>query len=144
MDTDATQRTINPRSDAADEALSNGAAIHIRAIRPDDKLHLLEHFAGLGAKTRYFRFSGHKRHLTAEDVVRYTELDLVRHVGLAATNWQHGRERSIGVGRYILKDVAARAEIALAVLDEYQGRRHRTIVDSAPRSHRLRKRHHSV
>jgi len=121
MATDATPRTIDARSYAADEALSNGAALHIRAIRSDDKKRLLDHFAGLSAKTRYFRFFGHKRRLTAEDLARYTELDFIRHVGLAATSGQKGQERFIGVGRYIRKEVPSRAEIALAVLDEYQG-----------------------
>jgi GNAT superfamily N-acetyltransferase len=104
-----------------DEALSNGAATHIRAIRSDDWLRLLEHFAGLRAKTRHFRFFGHKRRLTGEDLARYTELDSIRQVGLASTSRHKGQERFIGVGRYVRNDVPPRAEIALAVLDEYQG-----------------------
>ncbi len=41
---------------AADEVLRDGAAIHIRAIRPDDKERLLEHFHALGPRSVYYRF----------------------------------------------------------------------------------------
>ncbi len=109
------------RAYAADEVLENGSIIRIRAIRSEDKTRLLEHFAGLGVEARYFRFLGHKRNLTAEDLARNTELDFIRHVGLAAVISQDGRERFIGVGRYIRKDIPSQAELALAVLDEYQG-----------------------
>ncbi len=117
----AMPRRIEPLNYVADGVLRDGSLIHVRAIRPDDKLRLLEHFAGLSAKTRYFRFFGYKRELTEEDLARFTELDFVRHVGLAATLWRNGRERFIGVGRYIRTDDPRRAEMALAVLDEYQG-----------------------
>ena len=122
MTADVKPRPIEARSYAVDEVLRDGSAIRIRAVRPDDKARLLAHFAGLSAKTRYFRFFGHKRQLTAEDLARYTELDFIRHVGLAATSWQKGHKRFLGIGRYIRKEeVSSRAEIALAVLDEYQG-----------------------
>jgi RimJ/RimL family protein N-acetyltransferase len=119
--TGATPRRIEARSYAVEETLRDGPAIEIRAIRPDDKPRLLEHFAGLSAQTRYFRFFGHKRELTNQDLARFTELDFHRHVGIAATLHQNGRERFIGVGRYIRKEAPSRAEIALAVPDQYQG-----------------------
>ena len=101
MAADVMPRRIEVRSYAVDEMLRDGSAIRIRAIRSDDKKRVLDHFAELSAKTRYFRFFGHKRRLTAEDLARYTDLDFIRHVGLAATSWQKGQERFIGVGRYI-------------------------------------------
>lgn len=109
------------RSYAVDEVLRDGSAIRIRAIRPDDKARLLEHFAGLSAKARYFRFFGYKRDLTDNDLARFTELDFAQHVGIAATLYENGRECFIGVARYIRKEPPSRAEIALAVLDQYQG-----------------------
>ena len=112
---------IEARSYAAEEVLGDGRAIQIRAIRPDDKARLLEHFAGLSAQARYFRFFGHRRELTDQDLARFTELDFSRHVGIAATFHRDGRERFIGVARYIRNEPPSRAEIALAVLDQYQG-----------------------
>jgi GNAT superfamily N-acetyltransferase len=119
--TDVTPRRIEASSYAVEETLRDGSAIQIRAIRPDDKPRLLEYFAGLSAQTRYFRFFGHKRELTNQDLTRFTELDFHRHVGIAATLHRSGRERFVGVGRYIRKEAPSRAEIALAVLDQYQG-----------------------
>jgi GNAT superfamily N-acetyltransferase len=113
-------KRIDARHYKADEVLRDGSEIHIRAIRPDDKERLLEHFAGLGARSRYFRFFGLKRALTSDDLVRFTELDFERHVGLAATIQQNGHQRFIGVGRYIRTDLPAHAEVAAAVSDEYQ------------------------
>ncbi|MGH7906122.1 MAG: GNAT family N-acetyltransferase [Candidatus Binataceae bacterium] len=121
MVADVSPPVIDARNYAAEEVLLGGRMIHIRSIRPDDKARLLEHFAGLGAQTRYFRFFGYKRELTGQDLARYTELDFTRHVGLAATVWLIGRERFIGVGRYIRKEIPSRADLALAVLDKYQG-----------------------
>jgi GNAT superfamily N-acetyltransferase len=112
---------LEARKYAVEEVLRDRNTIQIRAIRSDDKARLLEHFAGLSAKARYFRFFGCKRDLTHQDLARFTELDFNRHVGIAATLLQGGRERFIGVGRYIRGETPSRAEIALAVLDEYQG-----------------------
>ena len=55
------------------------------------------------------------------DLKRLTDLDFKNHVGLAATLLEHGRERIIGVGRYICGADPHRAEVAFAVLDEFQG-----------------------
>src|SRR5271167_2262007 len=84
-----------------DATTLDGTAIRIRAIRPDDKESLHEHFRGLSEKSVYFRFMGIRRDLSPEDLKRLTELDFRNHVGLAATLTENGRERFIGVGRYI-------------------------------------------
>ena len=112
---------IEARCYVVDEVLRDGSAIRIRAIRSDDKERLLKHFAGLSAKARYFRFFGYKRDLTDHDLARFTELDFTQHVGIAATLYENGRERFIGDARYIRKEEPSRAEIALAVLDQFRG-----------------------
>ena len=108
------------------EKLRDGSTIVIRAIRPDDRVRLLEHFKSLSDESIYFRFSGLKRALTEADLDYYTRLDFADHVGLAAVITENGRERFIGVGRYIVKASGdqdlKRAEVAFAVLDSYQGR----------------------
>lgn len=105
---------------AAGEVMRDGRPIRIRAIRPDDKQRLLEHFAHLSPRSVYYRFFGLKRSLDDQDLRRFTELDFVNHVGLVAT--VAGRdEQFIGVGRYVRWDAPDRAEVAFAVLDDYQG-----------------------
>jgi len=109
----------------ADAILKDGGSIRVRAIRPDDKQRLVDHFRRLSPRSVYYRFFGIKRELTAEELRRFTEPDFVRHVGLVATLREGGEERIIGVGQYIVRDVQRaphRAEVAFAVADEHQGR----------------------
>lgn len=103
------------------ETLRDGSSILIRAIRANDKMRLLQHFQGLSTRSVYYRFSGIKRSLTHDDLCRLTQMDFVKHVGLAATVGAGEYERFIGVGRYFRTENTSRAEIAFAVLDEYQG-----------------------
>jgi acetate---CoA ligase (ADP-forming) len=109
------------RNYSAHEVLRDGGSIRIRAIRPDDKERLLEHFNRMSQDSIYHRFFGLKRSLTPAELVRFTELDFKAHVALVATLREDGEERFIGVSRYICT-VPGRAEVAFAVLDEHQGR----------------------
>jgi GNAT superfamily N-acetyltransferase len=106
---------------SVDVKLLDGASIRIRAIRPDDKDRLHEHFKSLSERSVYFRFMGFRRDLSAADLAQLTELDFNDRVGLAATLTEDGRERFIGVGRYIRGASPSRAEVAFAVLDKWQG-----------------------
>ena len=110
------------RKYSVDATMLDGTAIRIRAIRPDDQERLHEHFRGLSEQSIYFRFMGLKRDLSPQDLKRLTELDFKIHVGLAATVTEQGRERFIGVGRYIRGSDPRRAEVAFAILDGFQGR----------------------
>jgi GNAT superfamily N-acetyltransferase len=102
------------------EVLRNGTPILIRAISPDDKQRLVRHFQGLSSQSVYYRFFGLKHSLSDDDLRQLTELDFVNHVGLAATMEGDEGELFIGVGRYIRTEGHTCAEIAFAVLDEYQ------------------------
>ena len=104
------------------EELRDGTRLLIRAIRPEDKPLLVKHFRSLSERSIYYRFFGHKRSLKQADLRGLTELDFVDHVGLAATMETKGTERFIGVGRYLRSVDAGAAEVAFAVLDEFQGR----------------------
>ena len=113
---------IDAREYCVDVRMLDGAEIRIRAIRSDDQERLHDHFRGLSEKSIYFRFMGIRRDLSPQDLKRLTELDFKSHVGLAATLTENGRERFIGVGRYICGNDPHRAEVAFAILDEFQGR----------------------
>jgi len=113
---------IDARNYCVDATMLDGIAIRIRAIRPDDQERLHEHFKGLSERSVYFRFMGIRRDLSPQDLKHLTELDFKTHVGLAATLTENGRERFIGVGRYICGADPTRAEVAFAILDGFQGR----------------------
>jgi acetyl coenzyme A synthetase (ADP forming)-like protein len=111
------------RGYAVEEILRDGGSIHIRAIRPDDRARLVEHFHRLSARSVHFRFLAAKRRLNEAELDAFTRPDFVRHIALVATLRAAGAERIIGVGRYHVEDDApAAAEVAFAVADEHQGR----------------------
>lgn len=109
------------RSYAAPETLRDGEKILVRAIRPDDKTRLLEHFHSLSPESIHTRFFSMRRDLSPADLAHLTELDFYRHVGVAAVTGEGSDERFIGVGRYILEADTKRAEVALTVRDDHQG-----------------------
>lgn len=109
------------RNYCVDATTLDGAIVRIRAIRPDDRDRLHDHFKALSPQSIYFRFMGIRRDLSPDDLTHLTNLDFKSHVGLAATLTENGRERFIGVGRYICGADPHRAEVAFAVLDEFQG-----------------------
>jgi acetyl coenzyme A synthetase (ADP forming)-like protein len=108
----------------ADALLRDGGWIHLRAMRPDDRARLVEHFQQLSARSVYYRFFGAKRRLTDAELDAFTRVDFVHRVALVATLVdEHGEERIIGVGRYgVIDESAGSADIAFAVADAHQGR----------------------
>jgi len=113
----------DPRQHSAEEILRDGGSILIRAIRPDDRERLVEHFHRLSARSVYFRFFNAKRRLTDDELDRFTRLDFVQQAALVATLRERRDERIIGVGRYaMLPGDTHAAEVAFAVADEHQGR----------------------
>jgi GNAT superfamily N-acetyltransferase len=107
----------------AEAVLRNGETLVIRAIHPDDKDRLHEHFLSLGRESVYNRFFGPKVDLTAAELRQLTELDFDRHVGLFAVRRREGREEVLGVARYVVIEGTSprRAEMAVAVSDASQG-----------------------
>lgn len=105
-----------------DETLLDGGLIHIRAIQPDDRERLLEHFHSLSEESVYYRFFGFKHNLSDQELTQLTQLDFVNHVGLVATGYADGLEHMIGVARYIRNPDESHAEVAFAVTDAHQGR----------------------
>ena len=112
---------FNPASYWVQDMARDGGVIVIRAIRPDDKERLREHSRGLSTASVYHRFMIYKRELSDEELRRFTELDFDQHVGIAAIVSEDGRERIIGVGRY-LRTSQERGEAAFSVIDAHQGR----------------------
>lgn len=110
----------------AEGILTDGSSIHIRAIRPDDRDRLLDHFHRLSPESVYFRFLGIKPSLSEAELDRFTRLDYVRNFALAAILRGPEGERIIGVGRYVAaardSEPPRRGEVAFAVDDNYQGR----------------------
>jgi RimJ/RimL family protein N-acetyltransferase len=114
-----------PRTLAIEEVrtrLLDGTRILVRPIRPDDKPLLREGFDRLSAESRLRRFMAPITDLDAEQLHYLTEVDYVNHFAWVAVLAERP-DFGIGVGRYIrLEDAPEVAEVAITVVDDYQGK----------------------
>ena len=100
---------------------SDGTAITIRPISADD-LELEREFAeGLSASTAYQRLMSARRP-SLEELRRFTDIDPEREFALIATTPVQGRERQIGVARYVKDVTPGEAEFAIVLSDDWQRR----------------------
>ncbi len=101
--------------------LRSGHRVLIRPIRPSDKKRLLEAFHRMSPESRYRRFFSSIAELGAGQLRYLTEVDHHTHEALAALDATDGEP--LGVARFIRgRDDPRVAEVAVAVVDEWQGR----------------------
>lgn len=100
------------------ETLRDGRRIVLRAQRPTDGEAFRQALSQLGDESIYLRFFGPRREFSAKEAEAFLNIDFVTHVALVAEPEPGGA--IIGGGRFVLID-SGRAEIAFAVIDEYQG-----------------------
>jgi RimJ/RimL family protein N-acetyltransferase len=98
------------------------AVVAIRPIRAADLQLEREFVAGLSRTTGYQRLMS-TRTPSLEELHRFTEIDRSREAALIATTEVDGRERQVGVARYV-KDESkpGEAEFAIVLADAWQGR----------------------
>jgi RimJ/RimL family protein N-acetyltransferase len=101
--------------------LRDGSEVLIRPIQGADAPALADGFARLSPRSRQMRFLTSKAELSAAELRYLTEVDHHDHEALGAVD--HAAGRGVGVARYIRSAEDARsAEIAVTVVDEWQGR----------------------
>jgi RimJ/RimL family protein N-acetyltransferase len=106
---------------SAIETLRDGRRVEIRALRRDDSTDLIAAVGRTSARSLYRRFFAVKRGFTKEEVAFFMNIDFAEHVALVAVAEEDGRPTIAGGGRYILVRPGT-AEVAFAVVDQYQGR----------------------
>jgi RimJ/RimL family protein N-acetyltransferase len=105
---------------SAIDLLRNGRRIEIRALRPDDRTELVAAVGRSSAQSLYRRFFGVRRHFTEQEIAFFTKVDFINHVALVAMSKENGRPVIVGGGRYVVLQ-PGKAEVAFAVVDQYQG-----------------------
>jgi GNAT superfamily N-acetyltransferase len=105
---------------SAVETLRDGRRVDIRALRQDDRAALLAAVGRTSLESLYRRFFTVKRAFTEREVAYFLNIDFVDHVALVALVDEAGREVIVGGGRYIVVH-PGKAEVAFAVIDQYQG-----------------------
>jgi nucleotide-binding universal stress UspA family protein/ribosomal protein S18 acetylase RimI-like enzyme len=101
--------------------LRDGLRVRLRPIAPDDKQLCAAAFDRLGESSRYRRYFSHMQALSPELLAYLTEVDHVDHEAIIAI--EPGTGAVLGVARFIRTgDDAEAAEVAFAVIDDWQGR----------------------
>ena len=102
------------------EALRDGRRLEIRSLRPDDRAGLLAAVGRIGAQSLQRRFFGPKRGFSEDEITYFVDVDFVEHVALVAVVTEADEPAIVGGGRYVVVD-PGRAEVAFAIVDQYQG-----------------------
>jgi RimJ/RimL family protein N-acetyltransferase len=97
-----------------------GRRVEIRALKPDDRADLITAAARSSEQSLYRRFFAVKRSFTESEIAFFLNIDFVSHVALVAVLEESGRPVIAGGGRYVVVQ-PGKAEIAFAVVDQYQG-----------------------
>jgi GNAT superfamily N-acetyltransferase len=105
---------------SAVETLPNARTLEIRAFQPDDRADFLSAVERIGPSSRYRRFFMVKRRFTEREHAFFLNVDFDKHVALVALLEEGGRKVVVAGGRYVIVQ-PAKAEIAFAVIDQYQG-----------------------
>ena len=107
----------------ASETLPGGQRLHLRAIRPSDREALHAGFLTLSKQSVRDRFFSIKLDLTPAELTYYTEVDFDQHLALVAELQRGSEWQPVAVGRLVRKSgQPERAEIAITVIDEMQGK----------------------
>jgi GNAT superfamily N-acetyltransferase len=112
MSTSSWRRTVT---------LRDGARVTLRQIAPEDKPLIAASFERLGEESRYRRFLTSKKDLSAAELDYLVDVDHSDHEAIIAVDQLS--EEAVGVARYVRSnDDAEVAEIAVTVIDDWQGR----------------------
>lgn len=99
--------------------LRDGSVVELREVRPEDKDALAEGFARLSPESRYRRFFSSMDRLSPTDLAYLTEVDHHDHEAVIALDLDGG---PVGVARYVRGYEPDTAEVAVVVVDDWQGR----------------------
>jgi RimJ/RimL family protein N-acetyltransferase len=103
-------------------AAADGTIVSIRAISAADLALEQEFVDGLSTSTGYQRLMSARRP-SLDELRRFTDINLERERALIATIPVQGRERQIGVARYVKEESSSTdAEFAIVLSDDWQRR----------------------
>jgi acyl-CoA synthetase (NDP forming)/GNAT superfamily N-acetyltransferase len=97
---------------------TDGHILNVRPVAPGDADGLRRLYRNIGERSRYLRFFSHGRIPLIEEVDRLTRPHGPEHYAVAALD----REEIIGVASYERLDDPSKADFAVLVADQWQGR----------------------
>ena len=103
--------------------LRDGSKVHLRPIAAEDEPLLHEAVAAMSERTVYFRFFSPLKRMSDALAHRLAVVDYHDRFALVATTHKpSSKERIVGVARYDRARDTDMAEVAVAVIDEFQRR----------------------
>ncbi len=102
--------------------LKDQTCVELRLIGPQDRKRYLKGFSRISSRTNINRFHTFKTGFTENELSYLLDIDNMHHLAIGAINCKKN-DLGIGLARYIRQaDQPDRAEVAIIVIDEYQGR----------------------
>jgi acetyltransferase len=111
-----------PAALATSLKLPDGTQLKLRPIRPEDAGIETEFIAQLSQRSMRLRFLSGLKTLTPQMLARFTQIDYDREMAFIAVEGEAGREREVGVARYISLPDGETCEFAIVVADDWQAR----------------------
>jgi len=102
--------------------LRDGTPVLLRPMKPEDEPLVFEFLQKCSDDTLYFRYFRLIKNWTHEMLVRFTQNDYDREIGLMAVGQPPGPEVMMGVSRLVMDAEHQTAEFAIIVADPWQGK----------------------
>lgn len=108
----------------------NGQEFLIRPIQKEDKQRLIDGLTQMSQESIHHRFLGFKKGFTEKELKHLTEVDGHNHFAIAIGTINKDKSLDgVGIGRYHIDDNdPSVAEVAITIIDGYQGNGLGTIV----------------
>jgi acetyltransferase len=111
-----------PNQYESDWMMRDGTPVLLRPMRPEDEPLVSDFLAKCSEETVYFRYFRLIKKWTHEMLIRFTQNDYDRELGLMATGQPPGPEVMMGVCRLVMEANRETAEFAVIVADPWQGK----------------------
>ena len=111
-----------PNQYEKDWMMRDGTPVRLRPMRPEDEPLLSDFFGKCSEDTVYFRYFRHIKNWTHEMLIRFTQNDYDREIGLMAIGQPPSPEVMMGVSRLVMEANRETAEFAITVADPWQGK----------------------
>lgn len=110
-----------PNQYEGDWMLRDGTPVLLRPLKPEDEPQMHDFLSKCSEDTIYFRYFRHIRKFTHEMLIRFTQNDYDREIGLVALGQPPTPEVMLGMGHLFMDSRRETAEFAIMVGDQWQG-----------------------
>jgi len=111
-----------PNQYESDWLMEDGTPVLLRPMKPEDESLVIEFLSYCSEDALFFRYFQHIKKWTHEMLIRFTQNDYDRELGLMAIGQPPGPEVMLGVSRLVMAVDRSTAEFAVIVADPWQGK----------------------